>query len=229
MRTRTFPALILLVLGLMMVSTPALLDPAAERVALLAGVDAHVASPVAAGKDDEKAKPLDPRLELRGHVVTKNAVRDQYEGDARDSSATGRLSSAGTRLALPGQAPAVDPLAPPYAATGPLLDVDGCPLFHPGDDVARLLADPKVVNVYAGKVAASDDPAACTRLFKERAAAAVKPPDVRTPAFERQVAAVRRGDQVAALVFLEENAMMGAMFDLEDLDARLADAVDPAG
>lgn len=239
MNKTTFFGLSLLIVALLVASVPELLDPTArgvERVAVSAGViqDPQKAAAKAAADREKQAtakptadpdKLADERLALRGFVVEEDGdLRDTVEEAERAASRRVRLEAGTSRTLLPGQPGRTGKDVPPAASEeGVLLDITGCPLFRPDTDVAQLLADPLIVDLYATKVASSDDPEACEPLLRERIATAranpVASPLGATTARDR--AAIRRGGTAAMIVAMTEIQLLAEIMDDEALRASL--------
>jgi hypothetical protein len=180
MRTRTFIGMILLILVLMVASTPALLDVVAigvQKAAVRVGLPGVPAPATAAKKPSTKAATgagtVSARLELKGYLVGKPDLRDSYSTAERAAIESNRLGSGAHRQLLSNQLKDSTLKSDPIpGVNGVLLDSVGCPRFAVGDDVVALMADPTIAANYNAKVAAADDPAGCSTAFAARVAAA---------------------------------------------------------
>lgn len=237
MNARTFIGLIILIAALFVASVPELLDPTArglEQAAVKVGALDPDPAKAQAAKAEAKAKAdepdpdelAEPRLALKGFVVEEDGdLRDSVDPAERESFRRGRLTAGASRTRLPGQQEPVDEQVPPAAAEdGVLLDITGCPVFRSDTDVAALLADPDMVDLYAAKVEESDDPEACDLLLQERIAEATIVPAA-TPlgaTTARERAAIRRGGAMAMIIGLSELELMASFMDDEQLQEALA-------
>lgn len=239
MRTRAFIGLILLVAALMVATVPALLAPASagiERAIVLTGLirDPGYEAAMDRKRDAERSLDvqLDKRLEIKGFVVIEDGVlRDTTPLGARDSNQRGRLDAGSRRTLLPGQPASTDAYDVPLTDPENLfLDVNGCPMFHPGADVLAILNDPETNQRYADWAASADDPDDCTLVLQARvdaataavtaAKAADKLPDAR-----REQNSLRRGGLHRQVVVLTELQMLSSLIDARDLQAGL-DAIE---
>lgn len=178
MRTRTFIGMILLILVLIVASTPSLLDVVSGGVqnagarAGVPGMKAPKPSSTTAVATKGGGK-VNSQLELKGYLVGKPDLRDGYSDAERAATESYRLGSGAHRQLLANQPKdgmlGSDPIP---GANGVLLDSAGCPRFSADDDVVTLMADPTMAALYDGKVAAADDPAACKVAFAARVKAA---------------------------------------------------------
>lgn len=223
----TFIGLIFLVAALLVASVPALLEPTAggvEKGLVGVGVLPKPPAPADAGKSSKSGKSSKPQLQLKGFEVQKNGdLRDTVDPLDREDAASGRLERGATRLLLDGQRPESD-VPPASTEDGVLLDITGCPLLRPDTDVAVLLANPDTANLYATKVGAADDPAACTALFRERVAEATAP--VTAPPLgsttQRDRDSIRRGGTSSMIVALAEIQLLSSFMDDSELQDALA-------
>lgn len=242
---RTFIGLILLIIALMVASTPALLEPASRgveqagiRVGLLNDrvADAKAAEAKAAkARKKAKVKPIDSYVQLQGYQRIKGGDMRDVAGDARAVTAHGRLSEGASRATLPGEAVRSATSTPPVeSADGVLLDSTGCPLFAADADVASLMANPDIAQLYADKVASADDAAVCQPVFEARVKeATVAANSAALPGDRRVTAAALRGDTEQMLLETYASDMFLAMFGsdaatsatlAESLRAQLRDA-----
>lgn len=179
MRISSFIGLILLVVALMVASTPALLTPAsrgAERALIELGAikeQDRDAKPEPATDEAKAAEPVPSQLAFRGHQVEEDGdLRDLVAATERAGYQGGRLEAGNRRLPLPGQPASRDAAALPPVTTenGFVLDATGCPQFDPSADVAAIMADPGLSERYVAKAADADDPEACRALLERLAA-----------------------------------------------------------
>lgn len=238
LRTRTFLGMVVLVIMLMVASTPALLDPTAERLqsaAAQAGVP-NISAPGEAARAEAKARAkakkqaeqegtaIEAALALRGRTVEADgSLRDQYDPNARTTGSRLAIGSHRTVLA-DGAAPVK---TPPPLEDGVLLDRTGCPQFSSDQDVATLWADPVSRARYEAKVASADDPAGCSTLFTQRRDEATGA-DVRTmlPGDARDAASLRRGRTADVGFLLTYQRMLETM--LPDAASAAAALTTPA-
>ncbi|MCW2974640.1 MAG: hypothetical protein JWN72_2913 [Thermoleophilia bacterium] len=222
MRTRTFIGMIILILALIVASTPPLLDVVSKGVqagahkAGVPGVDAVAAAPDSRKPAKAAGGTVDPRLELKGYTQTGADLRDGYSTAERAATQGYRLATGTHRQLMPGQLSEATAASPPLTgAEGVLLDSDGCPLLRPGADSTQVLATPEAKQLYADKVASADDPASCRATFTARTTAA--DPSKATPASERLLrelgpGAVRRQDATELLMAKAYYTMLDGMF-----------------
>ena len=226
MRTRTFIGLILLVIALMVASTPALLTPASKGVDSLlteAGTPGFE-KPVTTKAKKTKIKSTPGYLELKGHVDSGKSLTDIYSTTERGSNQTGRLEMGSSRAPLPGQLEGTDAYDDPIAYNDkgeplPRLDKDKCPKFQPGDDVAAIWANADQKAALEALVAASADPATCTKtLAARRAQALAAADDWDLPGDRRTVMGLTQGSTESYALGGEFLLMFEDMFgDLGDL------------
>ena len=129
MRTRTFIGLALLIVALIVASTPQLLDPTARGVATL-GTQAGLIKPLPGSASDERAsskgKQLKPALQLHGYELQKNGdLRDTVSAQERSANARGRLIDGSHRVGLPGEPESSQTDLPYPAPSAMLLDDTG--------------------------------------------------------------------------------------------------------
>jgi hypothetical protein len=219
MRTRTFIGMIILILALIVASTPALLDLTSNGVqtalhkAGVPGVPAANSGATAPSSSAPAKDKLTAQLEIKGYIANKNNLRDEYSTAQRAAIDTYRLSTGARRQLLPGQfKDASATSAPiPLSASGVLLDSNGCPEFADGAVSTAVLADPKVQQLYANAIASADNPATCTVTFTARTAAA-DPVKVAAAATGRTATDMRRYsatnaealDNISAVILLRE-------------------------
>ncbi|MCW2955704.1 MAG: hypothetical protein JWO69_573 [Thermoleophilia bacterium] len=181
MRTRTFIGLIILVIALMVASTPALLTPASRGIEVgLAQAGVPGFDQAAAAKDataTERTAPIDPiedRLMLSGHVRVDNDLRDDFSETERAANHGGRLLGGAGRTRLPGELDTSSATDQPIEfQDGVLLDNAGCPVFRQGTDVAALWANADLRQRYEDRAANADDPADCRSVLAARRDAAL--------------------------------------------------------
>ncbi|MCW2960855.1 MAG: hypothetical protein JWM25_1547 [Thermoleophilia bacterium] len=200
MRTRNFIGLIMLVLALMVASTPELLTPAAkgaEAVLAKANMPGFTEQRVTTKPADgvSAAEPVDPVLEIKGHAVEEDSdLRDRYSTSEREMNSSGRLNEGRGRRTLPGQQAVADPFEnPAELQDGVLLDNGGCPVFSEGSNVAAIWADADRRALYESKAAAADDPAGCAKVLTSRRAEADAMNAWKLPGDRRDTAATLRG------------------------------------
>lgn len=175
MRTSAFIGLSLLIMMMIVVSTPALMDPLAkvgEQAAVATGLLKPATSvETTTGK---KGEPIESKMVLDGYAIVKDAdPRDTVTPDRR-AATDGRLSAGMSRMLLPGE---LATGGPPAAEDGLVpLDATGCPVFRPGEDITAMMAVPETKALYAGKAAAADNPAACTTSLNARISDAAPAP-----------------------------------------------------
>jgi hypothetical protein len=229
MSKKAFTGLILLIAALLVASVPALLTPASagvEQAAIKVGLLQPPAAPPAPvfPKASKKDKPADGRLELRGYELEKDGdLRDTVDPLDRDAHGHARLTSGSRRVLLDGQRDRSSEAPPATSEDGVLLDITGCPVFREGTDVTALLAVVETQNLYARKVAGSDDPAACDTLLQQRikdatAAATTSPLGAAT---DRDRNSIRRGSPSEMVVAFAEIQLLSQFMD----DASLQDAL----
>lgn len=230
MRTRSFIGLAFLILALLVVSTPALLEPTAAGVESLAISTGVLEPPKLVNgprASDEDVDPVEARLQLRGHVADENGdLRDVAREGARDPLGGQRLASGSTRRGLLGT-DADDPLAGPVAGDALLLDRTGCPTFPKNADLATLLDAPETRERYTAAVAAADDPAACREALNAQIEAAPAGAAAESPTD----ATIRRGLALDRRAQRNLHAMVISLHEITLLDellssARIAEALD---
>ena len=223
MRTRTFLGLILLVAALLVSATPALLTPASrgvEQLAARAGVPGvQVPERATQRADGAAATPVESSLELKGYVAEGTDLRDQFRVGERSANHSRRLLDGRGRTLLPGERRGSEVDAPPYSSDeGILLDAEGCPVFRPETDVAKLWKNPDSRQLYVDRAASADDPAACRTMLDERRGIAVGSTDGAAATLaRRELAGIERGDLTSMLISLEGLSILGSMFDVAEL------------
>ncbi|MCW2928602.1 MAG: hypothetical protein JWM86_2570 [Thermoleophilia bacterium] len=219
MPNRTFLGLILLIIALVVASTPALLTPTArgvEAVGVRAGVIKQQ-TPSTRGSDTSASSkadtPVKPYLAMRGYQLERDGDLRDVAGDTRPTDGRGRLATGSTRIAMPGEALRTATDSPPVTTEGGvLLDATGCPLFAEDADVATLMADPDAASLYATKAGDADDPAACATLLQARVDAATATPATTLPGDRRALASALRDDSQRMLMETYASDMFLAMF-----------------
>lgn len=222
MRTRTFIGMIILILALIVASTPALLAVASREIQVgahkvgIPGVDAVPNSASSQTSGNAAGGKVAPRLELKGYTVTGSDLRDGYSTSERAATQGYRLATGTNRQLMPGQLRGATASAPPLTSSkGVLLDSNGCPQFRPDADSTQVLATPAAKQLYANKVASADDPATCRATFAARTTAA--DPTKVTPMSERMLrelgpGAVRRQDATELLMAKAYYTMLDGLF-----------------
>jgi hypothetical protein len=235
MRTRSFIGLMLLVAILIVVSTPAILEPTAEGVEHLA-VSAGIADDNEAALERERAQdaaqttvPVEAKLVFKGHVVDPKSgdLRDTATARERASNQRGRLVAGDQRQLMPGQLEDQDAFSRPPVLTeeGMVLDDTGCPVFADGVDPLAVMGDAKLKAQFAARAAKADDPAACTNSIN-----AIVKQSKQRPGPSSASSTVRRADSTTRrslhgmVIDLEQMTILSQMFDGDALQAQL-DAV----
>jgi hypothetical protein len=223
----TFIGLVFLIAALLVASVPALLVPTAagvEKGLVSVGALPKPATSADAKQSGTTDKPSKPQLQLKGYEVQKGGdLRDTVDPLDREAGGQGRLERGSSRLLLDGQRPASD-VPPASTEDGVLLDITGCPLLRPDTDVALLMANPDTANLYAEKVSAADDPAACTALFKQRVSEATAPQTAPPlgSATQRERDAIRRGGTSSMIIGLAQIQLLSTFMDDSELQDALA-------
>lgn len=237
MRTRSFIGLILLVAMLIVVSTPALLNPSAdgiERLAIKAGIVDDTQAALQREREQDAAQSTDPvkaRLVFKGHEVDAKTgdLRDTATAQERASNQRGRLVSGSQRQLMPGQLEDQDAFSRPVPQTadGMTLDDTGCPVIPDGMDPLAVMGNPTMKAQLTAKVAQADDPAACTTSINELVTEAKTAQTVSSSASpsSRRADSIRRRSLNGIAIDLTHMSLLAQMFDVGSLQEQF-DALD---
>ncbi len=178
MRTRSFIGLILLIAVLMVVSIPALLQPASaglETALVKAGLledqqkAFEQARKIDASQSDAK---VTNSMMLKGHELNEETgdLRDTVSVEKRNSNEHGRLVDGDRRVLLPGQLVDQDAYTTPpiTGEDGMVLDNTGCPVVQEDANLSTLFEDADTKAKFQEKADAADDPAACSKTLNDR-------------------------------------------------------------
>ncbi|MCW2949034.1 MAG: hypothetical protein JWN41_47 [Thermoleophilia bacterium] len=229
MRTRTFIGMIILILVLIVATTPTLLNQASinlQDALHKVGVPGVAAAHRSTGSTPVVSKgggAVPPQLLVKGFTVNKKNLRDGYSTAERGAVQSYRLQSGSTREALPGQLADSSLTATPVPDPGGvLLDSAGCPMFPANVDSSAVLADPVLAQNYANGIASADNPATCKVIFQTRITAAdpskVAAADATASALERRHHSASRSeatDNVDRIVLYREWQLANELLGLD--------------